>query len=798
MKRGAKGSVWGVRACTLLAAGVAAWSPLTLSAGERALGLAANAGLAELAQPQVLDFPSPLVQVDAHPGLHGVALQLDLGLVEMMHDAERVIVRDFLLEGGVGVDLELEPFRIFSPNVQRVIVDEDGQEHMTIGGEPEVMLFRGTVIGAKDSTVFLAMGPHGANGFLDFNGHVHVLASAPYGSDLPHAIYNLTAMPDGVIVWQNFVCGLDQLVGEAQQQIDDENWTGDVLKDGTCRVIDIAIDSDWIYTRDLFGSNPVAAEAYIATLMGAVSEIYTRDVSTGFSVVFTRTFGSNTSPYNSNDIFQALSTVQATFRTQFASLERHLVHLFSGRRYSGAAGVAYLSAVCNFDIGYGVSGYLNGSFPYPLQAHSPQNWDVIVVAHELGHNAGTGHTHDSYTPVIDNCGNGNCAGAFGGCIMSYCHTCPGGTNNIKLEFHPRVRDRIAGYLTGLAMSGACPNGFEVIPPVITGHPEDQSTPIGFNASFSVDVEQSGAQVQYRWRRNGSAIPGGDTPTLNIIAAQPSDAGVYDCQVITQCGQTISLPATLTVTGTDCNGSGVDDAYEILMGIEEDCNNNGLPDSCDLVERVVDLASPRYEPLDWFHPHNLDLGYVTEATTDVVITARARAKLGSTTERVGVRINGQLLGWLYQNNGTNCNVGVDVDSIVIPMSTFNAAFSPGPLTIQFAPTANVSPNVCPKPSFLEVTVSFTAAPFSTDSTGDGVPDDCTEVTACSSADITGAALDGVPDGSVDAFDLNYYLGLWMTLDPAADRTGPALDGIPDGQVNSFDLNHYIDAWLAGCD
>lgn len=63
-----------------------------------------------------------------------------------------------------------------------------------------------------------------------------------------------------------------------------------------------------------------------------------------------------------------------------------------------------------------------------------------------------------------------------------------------------------------------------------------------------------------------------------------------------------------------------------------------------------------------------------------------------------------------------------------------------------------------------------------------------------ADLTGPELDGTPDGSVNAFDLNYYIGLWLADDPAADLTGPALDGVPNGIVDAFDLNYYLNLWL----
>src|SRR5690606_8177155 len=75
-------------------------------------------------------------------------------------------------------------------------------------------------------------------------------------------------------------------------------------------------------------------------------------------------------------------------------------------------------------------------------------------AHELGHQFGTPHTHD-YNPRIDNCAGGQCIS--NGTIMSYCHTCPGGMNNVTLRFHQRVVDRITN-----TVQGSCLRPFEGI------------------------------------------------------------------------------------------------------------------------------------------------------------------------------------------------------------------------------------------------------------------------------------------------------------------------------------------------
>ncbi|TVQ62064.1 MAG: hypothetical protein EA378_06260 [Phycisphaerales bacterium] len=63
-----------------------------------------------------------------------------------------------------------------------------------------------------------------------------------------------------------------------------------------------------------------------------------------------------------------------------------------------------------------------------------------------------------------------------------------------------------------------------------------------------------------------------------------------------------------------------------------------------------------------------------------------------------------------------------------------------------------------------------------------------------ADLTGAALDGEPDGVVSTADLNYYITLWLADDPAADLAGPDGQGVPDGLVTITDLNFYVNRWL----
>ena len=64
--------------------------------------------------------------------------------------------------------------------------------------------------------------------------------------------------------------------------------------------------------------------------------------------------------------------------------------------------------------------------------------------------------------------------------------------------------------------------------------------------------------------------------------------------------------------------------------------------------------------------------------------------------------------------------------------------------------------------------------------------------------------GVPDGSVTATDLNYFVNAWVAGDLAiADITttgagvGDPGYGVPDGSITAADLNYFVNAWVAGC-
>jgi len=288
----------------------------------------------------------------------------------------------------------------------------------------------GIVSGEPESRAFLAVSDAGTFGYVESEGHTYIISSGPFGRGLPTVSYDLTALPPGIVDPPAWTCSTPAPAIAPQQPGD-----GGVAGVPPCRQVRLAFETDYEYLQ-LFGGNTSAATGYIATLASALTSIYTRDVNTHLAAVYSRLWTTSGDPWTATNTTDQLDQFVGYWNINMTSIARDLAHFLSGRGLGG--GVAYLPGLCN-GVPFGVSANLAGFFPTPLVDNNGQNWDIMVTAHELGHNFGAPHTH-SYVPPIDGCGSSpqDCSGAAGGngTIMSYCHLCGGGMTNIKLRFHP--------------------------------------------------------------------------------------------------------------------------------------------------------------------------------------------------------------------------------------------------------------------------------------------------------------------------------------------------------------------------
>jgi len=204
------------------------------------------------------------------------------------------------------------------------------------------------------------------------------------------------------------------------------------------RTYRVASDVDYqMFVRK--GSNQAATVAYYNTLVGSTGSIFGRDF--GSDVVSSYVY-----VYSSPDPYPGSASGALQYMVQNwnpSNPSRSMAALVSAKSLGG--GVAYLATLCNTNYAYAVNGNMVGSFPVPLRNRDPNNWDIYVFAHEMGHVWGGQHTHE-LRPPADNCGNTPGCGPTIGTILSYCHTCRGGIANIDLVFHQRSKDQIRAFI----------------------------------------------------------------------------------------------------------------------------------------------------------------------------------------------------------------------------------------------------------------------------------------------------------------------------------------------------------------
>lgn len=316
--------------------------------------------------------------------------------------------------------------------------------------QPSVTLLRGDLDGEPGSRVFIAVDDHGMQGYVVSDGRTFIVSSGPPGAGLPTLIYEVGKTPAELLEITVPGCDAESLEGYPKEAIASVPAEGGVAG-ATCRAVQIAIETDHEFLADLFAGSTADATNYIYTLLGASSEIYEAQLATRLEVSFIRFWPSAGDPWEGGSTSAQLYQFRDLWNIGMTWLPRDLGHFLSGRPLGG--GVAWLSAICAGDYGYGLSANLNGSFPYPIEDHNSQNWDLMVVSHELGHNFGSPHTH-SYAPPLDGCGNGDCSQAWGGTIMSYCHTCPGGMSNMIMEFHPENVNTMNAFLGSIGCPAA--------------------------------------------------------------------------------------------------------------------------------------------------------------------------------------------------------------------------------------------------------------------------------------------------------------------------------------------------------
>lgn len=477
------------------------------------LSLFATLGAADVsAQVSVLPArrePSLLAPIGGEPGIDALQVQLQRERLTSIVSRNELALTGVPLPDGTFVDVDLVRIR---HERMRFAFEVDGVARPDLLTGLDLSLWKGTVRGELDSEVHLSFARTGPQGWIRRgNRMVHVLPRPDASGDWARGdalVVDETALNEMGMRYDG-TCSAREIPGLAEERGTPLSRIPRTIPGGgtqellgtTCAIREcrIAISSDYQYYQQF--NNLPAQTAYTTTLLGFVSDRYETQIGTILTYPSVALYTTAADPWTTPDIGGSSGEMLTEFQAAWVGnvpASADLGHMISGAPLGG--GVAWLDVLCNDTYNFGVSGNINGTISFPI-VQQPNNWDFIVISHEIGHNFDALHTHD-YCPPLDECAP---SGYFGQCqsaqvcsnqgsIMSYCHLCSGGTANITTFFHPTsVLDMAAAANSCLPLA----SGIAVVVPAF----------VAPNTLTPITVQVTGTPqgpVQAIWRPNASA------------------------------------------------------------------------------------------------------------------------------------------------------------------------------------------------------------------------------------------------------------------------------------------------------
>lgn len=390
----------------------------------------------------------------------------DANFAPALYQAQQVQLDAVPLEANRSVALELEPFEVFAPDAAIVVKNSTGTQTIPL---PRTRYFKGKVTDQEHSAAFMAADITGnTRSIVQVDGQMYVNNSSAQSAKVAARAID----PAKDFKQQTFECGIEgstsfkpplptgikaKLSSARQAETDS----------GDAYIADLMIETDYEFYK-LF-NNTASAAQYVVDLIAYVSSLYKAEINTKLRLKQVVLYTSPNDPWTAENTSSALYELQSYYLANHTNAPRAAVHFLSGKEMNG--GIAYIASICTAPIydghqdayDFGVSGGISGSFT----PNSPLIvWDAYVLAHELGHNFGSSHTHaydvdHNYTLPIDCCysqGEGSCqnyqrganlpglgsltggtSATHPGTIMSYCHLVSGGSQNVSMTFgtdHP--------------------------------------------------------------------------------------------------------------------------------------------------------------------------------------------------------------------------------------------------------------------------------------------------------------------------------------------------------------------------
>lgn len=273
---------------------------------------------------------------------------------------------------GGALTLELARLDLRAPDAFVRVVGPGGRTHDE--PPPPARVYRGSLRGEPGSLVTASLRADGLHARLE-RAQGERLELVPAGGGLHRLV------PAAL---EDFVCGAPDAPA-APSAAEFQAASAAPLRPRCLREAEIAFDADFAYFQAK-GSSVANVVAAIDAILAEVELFYARDVQITYRltayVVRTAPFYTPTSGGDLLDQFRNEWT------TNQLAIPRDIAHLMTGEPGSVIqyGGLAYVGVVCNTGVHYGWS--MDGA---------------NIVGHELGHNWGAGHCHDT-APCNNMCG----------------------------------------------------------------------------------------------------------------------------------------------------------------------------------------------------------------------------------------------------------------------------------------------------------------------------------------------------------------------------------------------------------
>jgi hypothetical protein len=396
----------------------------------------------------------------------------------------------------------LERFNVFTADAKITVHGAQGDEELP---PPANAYFRGTVAGQPGSRVFLAVLPDGtAQGMVNEGEEMYLIGGddepAAKALRAPLAMHRIDPRALKASRGEGFQCD-NELLPPGRSTLEGLDFTRQAPAGLAAKAAipaklaayqaRVAIESDYEFYAKF--NDATKASTYVGNLIGYASTIYQAEINTSLAVQSISLWTTSSDPWTQTSATCGLMEFGRYWNLNKTGVSRSIAFFMSGRAGSG---VSWTGTLCSgafgsssncpgvptdapWGGGYAFTAGMSGSF----NISSPTVvWDIMSVAHEIGHNFNSPHTH-CYNGIggnaspVDQCRSGESGcyvgtqtlpgpvGAGSGTIMSYCHLLTGAYTNITMTFgtsHPygvqpaRVPSRMSAYVASMAAANpAC-------------------------------------------------------------------------------------------------------------------------------------------------------------------------------------------------------------------------------------------------------------------------------------------------------------------------------------------------------